>query len=239
MVRYQACRLLGYLLLAALAGAAMVQTVLVELGIVSADGLDGINGIIGRVILLPLSVVLTGALFLGTVYDICTGEWRKSTARELRWRLPRSGQEWGALAFFAAVVLAGAGVTVVGFLGGLRFKDLSGTTFDVAPAAFWVAGGVLMLGGVVALLVDEWRDEVGHMPRGSSRLSSQEPINGVYISFSVFPVHDGEHGDNSPGSGPPQEIAGEEYPCFADGILADEFGDDDGPPWWGEPTAGR
>lgn len=174
MVRYQACRLLGHLLLAALGGALAVYVVLAGLDAVSIDGLEGI---ISRVIFLVLYMAIAGAWFLSAVCDICRGEWRKSTARELRWRLPRSGQEWGGLAFFAAVVVAGAGVAVVGFLGGLHVKDSFGTPIDVAPVAFWAAGGVLMLGGVVALLVDEWRDEVNHMARDTQRPPQQDVIS--------------------------------------------------------------
>lgn len=79
MSRYQVYPPPGYLLLAAFAGALMVQTVLVELGIVSADGLDEVNGIIGLigwVILFPPSVLLTGPLFLSGVYAVYGGGWR-------------------------------------------------------------------------------------------------------------------------------------------------------------------
>ena len=174
MSRYQVYRLLCRLLLAAVAGAGVIHAVLVGLGVAS---IDGTNGVAGQVFVSVLYAASAGAVFLRAVRAIRGGKWRRSTERDLRWRPPRNGQEWRVLSVLVVVVLIGAGVAVVGFLGGLRFKDLSGTTFDVAPAAFWVAGGVLMLGGVVALLADMWRDEVDHMTRDTQRPLQQDVIS--------------------------------------------------------------
>lgn len=196
MSRYQAYPPPGPVLLAAVTGASMLQTVLVELGIVSADGIGGLGWIIARVIPpIPLSVLLTGPLFLGAVYAVYSGEWRKSIKGELRrgtaprQRIsPFSTQEWEARIFYVTAVLIGAELVVMGFRSGFLF---------VPPIVFWAAGGVLILGGGLTLLFDGWYEEMIHMRRNSSRVPQASITGGGYYYFADGIAAGNEFDDSS------------------------------------------
>ena len=167
--RYRVCQTAGYLALGVCGAAMAAWAVLIAVGVVPLNGAGPVGRLIGCLLLLLIGVLCAEGV-VGGIGQV--GKVR--TERQLDWRPPRSRQEWGDLVFFVAVVLVGAGVAVVGLLGGFHFTDSSGSSVDVSPFAFWVAGGLVATGGMAGMLLDEWRDEVRAMSSGRAVSSGEE-----------------------------------------------------------------